>query len=65
MVVGTSLLRMTLTGRVVWDQLGRTTQLLPLAMVVLVSLVKLVEQTFHVHKRAILQMVVNDMFMAK
>ena len=46
MVVGTSLLRMTLTGRVDWDQLGRTTQLLPLAMVVLVSLVKLVEQTF-------------------
>ena len=45
-VVGTSLLRMTLTGHVVWDPRGRTTRLLPLEMVVLVSLVKLVEQTF-------------------
>lgn len=45
-VAGTSLLRMTLTGRVAWDPGGRTTRVLPLEMVVLVSLVKLVEQTF-------------------
>ena len=53
-LTGTSLRRMTLTGRVVWDSHRPTTQVLPLETAVVVSLVNSLKKFSRLQKRVIL-----------